>query len=999
MYSDSLAGLLVDSSKQALKYDELMPHRVKKILLVASLYDSYTFVEDGGVADLMFAAYSELNLRYTPVIDRVSTARRALENLKTTEYDLVISMLRIGAMNIREFGSRVKELQPDLPVLLLAFNARELNLLGDVSALPGVDRVFVWSGDSRLFAAMVLHVEDRLNVAHDTRQASVQSILLIEDSVHFYSRYLPILYTEIMHQTDALLSDGLNQAQRLLRMRARPKVLLASTYEEGLSVFEQYKQTIIGTILDASFPKGGKEDPTAGIDFAKMIKSHAMDRAVLLQSSNEENRARAEMLQTSFINKQSMSLLADVRGFMKNELGFGDFVFRKQDRTPVTTASDLRGFRSALEHIPDDCLLQHAARNDFATWLRARTEFEIADAFREKHRNQFESTDAFRAHLVSTLKQHQTRSRTGIVSDFSDGTFEASGGFFKIGADSLGGKGRGLAFLNAVIGNYRIAEQVEGVHIVIPSTVVLATDVFQKFVQNNDLYSLLHGGQSDEEIRRRFLDAPMPEDVLQTLHTFLSRASYPLAVRSSSLLEDSSHQPFAGVYHTVMIPNNSQDPNVRLRELVNAVKLVYASTYESDARSYIDKTPNRLEEERMAVVIQQIVGRHHEQLLYPDVAGVARSHNFYPIADMRASDGVVCAVLGLGKTAVEGGRCLRFSPNAPKSIFNVLRPRDYLNNAQRDFYALDLSVAGPTNETEAASYVGPKRLKLDVAHAHGTFSRVGAVYSPRKRSILEDTNAAGVKLVTMAPLFNDERIRLAEAISFMLKVGEAGMSCPVEIEFAANICPDQERPLELYLLQIRPMVIDRSSERIDIRTIDRDNAVCVSCQALGHGVFGNLRDIIYVRQDTFSRTATREISDEIGEINVRLKDEGRPFILVGPGRWGSEDERLGIPVSWSQISNVACIVETPLSDLRVSPSQGSHFFQNITSFGIGYFTVNSDSPSCFINLPWLRAQEAASVSKHVRHIAFDEPLDVFVDSLTNTGAILKPGFRAPRKFT
>lgn len=997
MYSDSLAGLLVDQSRQSMKYDALMPHRVTKILLVASIYDSYTFVEDGGVNDLLFSEYSQLNLRYSPVIDRVSTAKRALENLQTTQYDLVISMLRIGAMNIREFGTRVKEIQPDLPVLLLAFNSRELMLLGDMNKLPGIDRVFVWSGDSRLFVAMVLYVEDKKNAWHDAREAGVQSVLLIEDSVHFYSRYLPILYTEIMLQTEALLSDGLNQAQRMRRLKARPKVLLADSFEDGAAQYERYREFIIGTILDASFPRNGKEDPRAGIDFAQMIKSSSMDRPVLIQSSDEANRDNALALRTSFINKQSPNLLAEVRGFMKSELSFGDFVFRRPDGSQVTTASDLRGFRAALEHIPEDCLLQHGVRNDFSTWLRARTEFEAAAAFRETHRKQFNSTAEYRAFLVSILKQYQSQNRAGIVSDFSDGTFEAVGGFFKIGSESIGGKGRGLAFLNSLIDTYRITDQVRGVRISIPSTVVLAVDIFQQFIEDNDLGRLLDSDLGDTEIRRIVLEGQMRGEVLQTLRTFLSRVSYPLAVRSSSLLEDSSHQPFAGVYHTVMIPNNSNDEALRLNELVNAVKLVYASTFESNARSYIDKTPNRLEEEKMAVVIQQIVGKIHDRYLYPDVAGVARSHNFYPIVDMRASDGVICAVLGLGKTAVEGGRCLRFSPASPNSIYEALTPRDYLNNAQREFYAFDLNSQGPSDDDNASTYTDLHLLKLDAAHSHGTLKQVGSVYSPRDHTISHDVDNPGIQLVTMAPLFNNGSINLAEALSFLLKVGEAGMSCPVEIEFAANIFPERERPLELSLLQIRPMVIDRSSERIDVRNIHRDNAVCVSCQALGHGVFSSIRDIIYVRQDTFTRSATREIADEIGEINVTLKAEGRPFILIGPGRWGSEDPRLGIPVSWTQISKVACIVETPLTDLRVSPSQGSHFFQNITSFGIGYFTVNSDDPGCFLNAAWLGAQEAAATSKHIRHIVFENPLDVFVDSITGTGAVMKPGFRAPRK--
>ncbi len=996
MFSDSLASLLTQT-REAVQYDALMPHRVKNILLVASLYDSYTFVEDGGVNDLLFSEYHQLNLRFTPRIDRVSTANRALENLKTTQYDLVISMLRIGAMDVREFGARVKELQPDLPVILLAFNSKELSMLEDMEKLSEIDRIFVWNGDARIFVAMVMYVEDKLNVWHDTHDGGVQVIILIEDSIHFYSSYLTILYMEIMLQNQALLSDGLNQMQKVRRQRARPKVLLATSYEEGLDLYHKYHDQLIGVILDASFPRKRQEDPEAGIDFATMLKREAEDRAILLQSSDQENELIARELDIAFINKRSPSLLQDVRNFMQSELGFGDFVFRRMDDSIVTTASDLRGFCEALAMVPDESLIRHSLRKDFSTWLRARTEFEVATAIRKRKMNSFDSLQEYRKHLVNSIRRHQSRSRAGIVSDFSDGTFDGTSGFVRIGTKSLGGKGRGLAFLNALIENYQVGEQVPGVRIVVPPTAVLATDVFEHFVSSNALHGLVRGEMNDDEIRQALLNARFSDEVAKMLRTFLSRVRYPLAVRSSSLLEDSSHQPFAGVYNTVMIPNNNQRNSVRLGELFNAIKLVYASTFQADARNYLEQTPNRLEEERMAVLIQQVVGQRHGKYLYPDIAGVARSHNFYPIGDMKASDGVISAVLGLGKTAVEGGRCLRFSPISPKAIYAVLTPRDYLNNAQRDFFTLNLQTPGPATEEAALTYIDMERSGLELAEEHGTLQQVGSVYSPRHHEVFDGVSEPGIRLVTMAPLFKDPEINLAKALTFMMRVGEAGLSCPVEVEFAANIDPEHDRPVELNILQIRPMVIDQGRDRVDVERLDRANALCVSSNALGHGIFEDIRDIIYVRQDTFARRATRTIADEIGALNVELKAENRSFILIGPGRWGSADPRLGIPVSWGQISKVSCIVETPLTDLRVSPSQGSHFFQNITSFGIGYFTVDSDSETSFLNTKWLDAVEARTTTRHIRHVVFDEPLDVFVDSSTGVGAVMKPGHNAPRQ--
>lgn len=997
MYSDSLASLLVDQSRQTIRYDALLPHRIRNILLVSSLYDSYTFVEDGGVNDMLFSDYSELNLRSSPRIDRVSTARRALDNLKTTQYDLVISMLRIGEMNVLEFGKRVKELQPDLPVLLLAFNSKELSLLKEMDRLPGIDNIFVWSGDSSLFLAMVMHVEDKLNAWHDARAAGVQIIILIEDSIHYYSSFLPILYTEIMKQTRNLMADGLNQMQKMQRQRARTKVLLANSYEEGEELFEKYKDQLIGTIVDAAFPRNGVEDARAGVEFAKMVRTDAKDRAVLLQSSDTSNELLANELGVAFLHKSSPTLLQDLRQFMQRELGFGDFVFRRMDDSVVTTATDLRGFCEALELIPDESLIRHSLRKDFSTWLRARTEFEVAKAIRSRSRVSFRSTYEFRKHLISSIKRHQSRIRAGIVSDFSDGTFEGTSGFVRIGRASLGGKGRGLAFLNSLVETYHISEQIPGVRISIPPTAVLATDVFDEFVEVNGLQPLVRGEMSDEEIDKAMLSARLSDEVIKMLRTFLSRVHYPLAVRSSSQLEDSSHQPFAGIYKTIMIPNNNDSGTVRLQELRNAIKLVYASTFKFTARSYLENTPNRLEEEKMAVVIQQVVGQRHDQYLYPDVAGVARSHNFYPMSNMKASDGVISLVLGLGRTAVEGGRGLRFSPVQPESIYELLTPRDYLNNAQRELYALNLSSPGPGTEEDATGYTDMKTLSLDLAHLHGTFRLVGSVYSPREHAILDDPDRPGVKLVTMANLFKDPELNLAKALSFVLRVGEAGLSCPVEVEFAANVKREKARPIELCIVQIRPMVIDNSGIRADVDNLNRDNALCVSGQALGHGFFNNVRDIIFVRQDTFKRSATQEIADEIGTLNVALKETDRPFVLIGPGRWGSADPRLGIPVSWGQISKVSCIVETPLTDLRVSPSQGSHFFQNITSFGIGYFTISSDNELSFLNTRWLQEQPAATNTPHVCHVTFDKPLDIVVDSSTGIGAIMKPGHRAARK--
>ncbi len=997
MREDDFGAIVGRRYQRQVHFDALIPRRLRNILLVSSFYDSYTFVEEGRLSEVLFSEYLDLNLRFAPRVDQVSTAHKALERLRSERYDLVISMLRVGDMNIREFAREVHRMHPGLPITLLAFNTREVHLLEDAHSLPGIDRVFVWSGDVRLFIGIIKYVEDRLNAWHDARAAGVKCIILVEDSIRFYSSYLPLLYTEIMEQVQAVMSDALNRMQKLLRQHARPKVLHATTYEEGLEYFHRYQDYTLGIIADAAFPRDGQVDPRAGIDFSRMIKEKHPDLAVLIQSSDQSNETLAKEIGAAFINKKSPSLMHELRAFMQAELGFGDFVFRRPDGSKVTSASDLRSLVEALKMIPDECLLYHGRRKDFSTWLSARTEYGLAKAIRDKKLSDFGTPAEFRKHMISSLNVHRSRTRAGIVSDFSSDTFEAWSGFVRIGSGSLGGKGRGLAFVNSLLERYRIDEHISGARIFVPPTAVLATGVFDEFLESAGLAPVVLGTASDAEIATAINQARLPEDLVEQLRTLLSRVRYPLAVRSSSLLEDASYQPFAGVYRTYMIPNNHDNLEIRLQELLSAIKLVYASTFLGQAKSYLEQTPNRLEEEKMAVVIQQLVGRRHDNYLYPDLAGVARSHNFYPIADMAAEDGVICVALGLGKTVVEGGRCFRFSPKNPNAMYKVLTSRDYLSNAQREFLSLDLSNTGPQWDDcrDTGSNVVP--LGLDAAMAHGTLNKVGSVYSPRDNLVFHDVSKPGVKLVTMAGLLEDPDIRLADALSFLLEVGNASLSCPVEIEFAANIYEDRSRPLEIGFLQIRPMVTNFAAESLAMDKLKTSDAICISHRALGHGRIDDVCDIVYVKADKFNRALTRDIAEEIGQLNATFKDLQRPYLLIGPGRWGSADWRLGIPVVWGQISQARCIVETDMKDIRVSPSQGSHFFQNITSFGVGYFTVNLGDTAGMLDTAWLDAQPVEAETDHVRHVVFDAPLDIAVDSNSGTGVIMKAGHRAPRK--
>jgi hypothetical protein len=991
MHDRAIEAIVRRREQRSVDFETLMSWRVRRILLVSSMYDAFSFQEDASLTERLFSEYLDLNLRYAPTVVRASTAAEALELLRQGGFDLVVSMARIGDADVREFVRAVREIDAEIPVKLLAGNARELAALEAENATAFGERLFVWSGDVRLLLAMVKSTEDRMNAAHDSRTAGVPNLILIEDSVRFYSSYLPLLYTELMAHSQALMADGLNSSQKLLRMRARPKILLATSYEEGETLFREFRDHVMGVILDASFPRGGKVDDGAGMAFARLVRAEAPDRPILMQSSEAENAAEIERLGGSFIDKTSPTLLQDLRRFLREYLGFAEFVFRSPDGAMIAAASDLRTLQERIAEVPIESLLYHGGRNDFSTWLMNRTEFELARDLRPQRVEDFRDPEDMRGHLVAALERHRDRSRAGVIADFSSATFEGKSGFARIGSGSLGGKGRGLAFVHALLEDYEIGERFPSVEISVPPTAVLATDVFDRFMADNDLVTVALGGADDAEIARRFAAAALPVDALAALRTFLARVDYPLAVRSSSLLEDGAHQPFAGVYQTCMIPNNGEDIEARLAQLSAAVKRVYASTYFESAKAYIAATSNRLEEEKMAIAIQQIVGRRYGDYLYPLVAGVARSHNFYPMKEMRSEDGIASAVLGLGKAVVDGGRCVRFSPRHAERLYQFATPEESLRTAPSELLALDMRAAPWTRCEAAEADTNIVALGLDVAEAHGTLHAVGSVYDAASHAVYDGISRSGPRLVTLAGVLKGGVFPLAEVLSFLLEVGGAAFSCPVEIEFAADLRQGPREKHQFGFLQIRPVIVGGGSGRIHLAGVAREDAICVSDAALGNGPIAGVADLVYVPVASFERSKTAEVAREIGIVNGRLVAEGRPYALVGPGRWGSADHWLGIPVSWGQISRAACIVETDMHDIKVEPSQGSHFFQNMTSLGVAYLTVNFDQVGGHLDLPWLDAQPAQAELRYVRHLRFDAPLDIAVDGRAKRGVIMKPG--------
>ena len=970
-------------------FDALMPRKVSNLLLVSSLYDYYTFIEDGTISEMLYSEFLDLDLRFMPSIERVSTADEALERLQAEAFDLVISMAKVGHMNVAQFGEAVQATRPGVSVALLATNPRELSVLPPLEQLRGIDSVFVWLGDVRLFVAIIKHFEDQRNAAHDAQIAGVRSIILVEDSVQFYSSYLPMLYSEILKQTRAVTAESVTRSQKTTRMRARPKVLLARTYEEAMVLYEQYEQNVLGVIVDAAFPREGRIDPAAGFRFARVLKERAPNLPVLMQSESQ-SAAMAASVGLPFLDKNSPTLLADLRQFMERDLGFGDFVFHEPGGAVISRAPDLRTLEWALQAVPGEHLLSNVARSDFCTWLMARTAFELAEAIRKIVQQPDDDRESLRRQLLGALRTYRGRSSAGVVVDYSARTFEGGSGVVRIGRGSLGGKGRGLAFINALINRYRVEHRFPDVRIFVPPTAVLTTGVFDRFMESSGLLPYALQETDDDRITEAFLDADLPSEATESLWNFLQWVRYPLAVRSSSLLEDASYQPFAGIYETYMIPNNDGNAEMRHEQLCNTVKRVYASTYHRNPKAYMQSLPHRLEEEKMAVVIQQVVGRRHDQYLYPDFAGVGRSLNFYPMPGLTAEDGVVSVALGLGKTVVEGGRAVRFCPVCPRKPIQSFTPADHLENSPRTFFALDMSGPPDGPGSRSGSRLDLVPLDIEAAERHGTLAAVGSTYSPDNDAVYDGLSRAGIRLITMAGVLKGKVFPLADVTAFLLRVGAAASSCPVEIEFAVSLSERRGAPHEFAFLQIRPLVLGAEAYEVTIGDLDVQAAICLSRKALGNGYIRGVRDVIYVRPGGFDRAKTRLLAGEIGALNARLQHEKRPYVLIGPGRWGSADPWLGVPVKWADISGVRCIVETPFADLHVDPSQGSHFFQNIVSFGIGYLTIDPRDNQDRLDTEWLDRCQAETDSLSLRHLSFREPLRIALNGRTNVGVVLKP---------
>jgi len=966
-------------------FHELMRIRMRNVLLVSSIYDSFMIEEDGRLSDQIYEEFKNLNLRTLPRITRVSSTYEALSLLKENDFDLVITMRRLGDIDAFSFGKKVKEIQ-DIPVILLLNSVVEINYVPEQSKREGIDRIFVWNGDSKIFVAIIKHLEDKFNADYDTKNGHVRVFIFVEDSIRFYSLLLPELYGELMRQTHRLITEGTNDFQDLLKMRVRPKILLAENYEEALYYYEKYKEYVMGIISDVEFPKNGKLDKKAGFTFVKEVKEEFPNLPVILQSSKKQYKEKAEALGVFFIHKRSHGMIWDLSKWLLEYVGFGDFIFRSRDGKEITRAKDVIDFYQKLSEVPLDTLVYHGQSDHFSNWLNARGEFDVASTLKPRKVSEFTSQE-LRDFLIDTISKVVIEKTRGIINDFSRDSYHPEILFLRLRPGSLGGKGRGLAFLMFLLNSFMIEDEFENVSIEIPKTIVIGTDEFDKFMDRNNLYDFALSDAEDAEIKERFvkskLSKSLRDDLLFLLHDFHG----PLAVRSSSLLEDSAYQPFAGIFDTYMIPNNHLNIKQRVEQLCTAIKLVYASPFLKLAKSYAETINQTVEESKMAVVIQKVVGKEHNQRFYPDLSGTASSYNFYPFGDyMKPEDRIAYVALGLGKIIMEGGQSMRFCPKYPKLNY-YSTPDQLLNQSQKYFYAIDLSYKA-FDIFDTDPFV--KEFDLVDAIKDGTLSKIADTYDPSNKSLNLGYFGEGSPVITFSSQLKLDTFPLAAIISRILSVGERAMGSSIEIEFAGQFKESSKEKNIFYILQIRPFLQQEVLTRETFEDIDVKNLVAYSDHVSGNLIRKDIYDIVYIRPESFDKMKTFEMIEEIDQLNSELSSQGKPYILIGFGRWGSTDHFLGIPVKWNNISGAKLIIEAGLENFQVDFSQGSHFFHNIVTSNIGYLHLKYGAKKHFIDWDWIRKQKHVKDLKYASHVITKKPLVIRIDAQKREGMIIKP---------
>ena len=984
----SLEQYMPDESRTHYRF---MKYRIHKILLVCCSYDGYILEEDGHIESQINQEYLDLNMSNPPSFTRVSSTREALEALAEDDsYDFILTMYNVGEPDVFTFAKLAKERHPQIPIALLTSFSKDIyRRLGEQDR-SGLDYIFCWHGNTDLIIAIIKLIEDHMNAPEDILQGGVQAILLVEDSIRFYSTYLPELYKLILLQNTEFLKDAFNEQQQVLRKRARPKILLARSYEEAVELYDRYKQNLLGVISDVGFvlhreDPAESEKPDAGIDLCRRIKNDNPLMPVLLQSSQTAFSEQAEALGAGFIAKNSKTLLSQLHDYIDREFAFGDFVFEDPATgEEIGRARDLAQMQEMIASIPDEAFEYHTSQNHLSKWLYSRGLFPLAASIRQYNKSHFTSVEEHRRVLVNLIRDYRTLLGQGVVARFDAETYSDAIAFARIGEGSLGGKARGLAFMNSMLIKYRQYDKHEGVRIMIPRSVVIATEYFDEFIRMNGLQYVVSQEFSDEEILSEFVSSYVPPRLQQELKAYIRTVRTPLAVRSSSKLEDSHYQPFAGIYSTYMIPFTKNEDQM-LRLLLRAVKSVYASVYFAASRAYIQTSQNLISEEKMAVIIQEVCGTEQDGLYFPTCSGVARSINYYPIGDERPEDGVCNVAMGLGKLVVDGGRTLRFSPRYPQKVLQTSTPELALRDTQNEVLALSLSPEEFRTSIDDA--VNLHRLNVREIDGMRNARFVCSVWDRENERISDSPFDRGRKVITFNNILKYNTFPLAEIVSDILRMGTEEMRCPVEVEFAVNMDVPAGQQQIFNLLQIRPIIDNQDNRPIDWSSETPDHALIYGEQALGIGRMNDISDIVYVKTPMFDSLATEKIADELLALNARMRDEQRTYILVGPGRWGSSDPFLGVPVKWTHISEAKVIVECGIERFDVEPSQGTHFFQNVTSLGVGYLTINPFRGDGIFREDLLDARKALYEGTYLRHVRFDRPLWVCVDGRSNRGMV------------
>ncbi len=965
----------------------LMQKRIYKVLIICSNYDFYMLEEDGRIDEQIFEEYVSLNLRYPPVFVHASSSEKAMRILKKDNIDMVITMLSIDDTDAFKLSKIIKEHNPRIPIIVLTHFSREVRLRMGKEDLSAIDYVFSWLGDTEILLAIIKLLEDKMNARNDIDIVGVQTILLVEDNIRFYSSYLPNIYKIVLQQSQDFKQEGANEFQQMLRKRGRPKIILATNYDDAVKYYEKYKHNMLGVITDVRYKRNGKEEPEAGFQFYNHIRKDNKHLPVLIQSSEIENKETAEKIGALFISKNSSKLNKELSTFIRRNFAFGDFIFRKPDRSIMGRASNLKEFQRLILTIPDESLIYHSEKNDFSRWFSARALFSLGSIFRDAQIDDFDNCDEVREYMHNEMSKYRLNRGRGIITKYSNKNFDKYCMFSRIGDGSLGGKARGLAFIDSIIKKHQILYQFENVAITIPRTIVLSTEVFDEFMDKNNLYGVALSESDDNEILEAFNRATLPENIIPALHEYLDINNKPLAVRSSSVLEDSHYQPFAGIYSTYMVPFSDYREQM-MSMLCQAIKSVYASTFFKNSKAYMKATKNVIDEEKMGILIQEVCGSQYGNRFYPTLSGVARSINFYPIDPEKPEDGTVSIALGLGKQIVDGGKSLRFSPKYPKKVLQVSNPNMALRDTQKFFYSINTDIEEFKLSTDDG--INLERLKIKVAEDDKSISHIASTFDYQDSILRDGVNYSGKKLITFANILKYNSFPLAEIIETLLRIGAQEMNNPVEIEFAANLNTKPGEPFIFNFLQIRPIVENEETASVDISKDKKEDWLLKSDTALGNGIIKDVYDIIYIKPNTFDAANNPLIVPILERLNNDFTKADKNYILVGPGRWGSSDHWLGIPIKWSQISQARVIIESGLKDYRIDPSQGTHFFQNLTSFRVGYFTINPFINDGFFDTDFLDSKPAKYEDEFLRHVQFKHPMEIKIDGKNNKALIKKP---------